>query len=774
MFIRSLTLYKNRRVSRCKDDKVVKFEFKANLITIIGTIGSGKSSMLNYTTPLITNHTDFRDGGYRILVIDNGNSTYVITNHSPTKNSHSIIKDGVELNESLKAKSYKDIILKEFKITNVLWDIILGNKTFTEASPTERKEWFNLISNTDYEYALNVYKKVSNSLRDYEGAKKLSVTKLNELIKIDQSKLNSLVESRTKYQRLIENKRKGIINLKTPNINNCTLDDSGLESLNDALRAITININTIVNNMNNYSNNSVDEKMELNRLEGEYISKIKECELMMNMEKSSNRYKELKESLDIIETKFRSNITPFNLKEVKSFMKTHGDTLDNVYEELTIKEVNYEDIELATTNKLEEINVLKLGLDKLVEFNMENVLYKRELELEHNQLTKLSLTESISCPSCSTRFKPNYTSLDENKLLTIKNKIKDLESTHTKNMETISNFKTNIKERNNELDLLNKLLGITYKMPIKIEGIFALNDIKLVLHDVKGYEDIKLEMNNINSTKTNFKDIENINSVYDDYRVRLDETRIKINNLIELDKKGIELKRLEENRVIISKNVTELRDYLMQNKKNILLNDDISKYNIELTLLNNEINILELSKSKIRDIEADISKYSSKVLSLKTVQNGLCIKRGIIAKSINNSIGLVINMMNKTIESIIDYDLKVIQPDISQSNNGLTYNFEVLVGDDITPVKDIRLLSSGQKELVNIAFLLVVHSLLELECVIYLDEFGTRLDPYHKVKAMNFVNELTSSDRQIMMITHYRQSMIANASTEQINLSEQG
>ena len=64
---------------------------------IIGTNGSGKSSLLYELSPMPSHHRMY-DHGYKQITIEHKGSTYVLTSDFTKGKSHSFIKDGIELN----------------------------------------------------------------------------------------------------------------------------------------------------------------------------------------------------------------------------------------------------------------------------------------------------------------------------------------------------------------------------------------------------------------------------------------------------------------------------------------------------------------------------------------------------------------------------------------------------------------------------------------------------------------------------------------------------
>ena len=103
----------------------------------------------------------------------------------------------------------------------------------------------------------------------------------------------------------------------------------------------------------------------------------------------------------------------------------------------------------------------------------------------------------------------------------------------------------------------------------------------------------------------------------------------------------------------------------------------------------------------------------------------------------------------------------------------LSYRFKLVVEDKIE-ISDINLASSGMKEMINLAFRLVIYKLLNLEGYpLYLDEFGNRLDKIHRSRINELVFKFLNSSMysQVFLVTHLDMNYSVFKDTEVLELS---
>jgi energy-coupling factor transporter ATP-binding protein EcfA2 len=170
---------------------------------LLGTNGSGKSSLLKEMTPLPGDQDHFIKGGFKIIKITDRNIKYILTSRFDQKTTHSFIKiiggEEVEMNPGGTVTVQRTLVQAEFKITAETHDLITGGELFHAMSPTRRREWLTKLCPQNYDYAFSLFNHIKESGRDIAAllrdAKKQIRSDAFSLITVDDEvKLRQQVE----------------------------------------------------------------------------------------------------------------------------------------------------------------------------------------------------------------------------------------------------------------------------------------------------------------------------------------------------------------------------------------------------------------------------------------------------------------------------------------------------------------------------------------------------------------------------------------------------
>lgn len=117
-------------------------------------------------------------------------------------------------------------------------------------------------------------------------------------------------------------------------------------------------------------------------------------------------------------------------------------------------------------------------------------------------------------------------------------------------------------------------------------------------------------------------------------------------------------------------------------------------------------------------------------------------------------IGSYIGEMNNIMRSIWEYQLEI---KLCNLDNGvLDYTFPLTVEGEQVP--DINFGSTGQIDIINLAFTMVMRQYLGItDFPLYLDETGASFDEVHRTLLMRYILMLIESKQcsQVFMINHY-------------------
>ncbi len=187
MRIIDIELYLAKRLL-VRNIKLFKASFSSLYQIILGTNGSGKSYLVSELSPLPAVSKMFEKGGYKKITIEDGGSTFVLTNKFDSGSGvHSFVKDGVDLNENGTATIQRELVAKYFKgLTPELFNVLTYRKfsRFTEMDSNKRRSYLMLMSGIDLDWAMNVYQALRTRARDASGHVKRLNQKLSAEVQV--------------------------------------------------------------------------------------------------------------------------------------------------------------------------------------------------------------------------------------------------------------------------------------------------------------------------------------------------------------------------------------------------------------------------------------------------------------------------------------------------------------------------------------------------------------------------------------------------------------
>lgn len=765
MKIVKLELYKYKRLSLNQIEKLTYIP-KHPIQFIIGKNASGKSSILRQLNPLPADiKKDFNEDGYKYIELEHNGNRYVLTSNV-IPNKYSFKVNDQELNPSGNKRTYLELVLQHFKITEEVMSVLYNDIRFTYMAPNDRKKWLSKLSTVDYTYSLLVYSKLRTRHRDLIGGIKLLQ---NNIIELESKLLKGDILAKYKQDKIYISKFiDHIISLHKHSVKDMELDSKELYNLSRSID----NLYTIIDN--SYS------KEDYIKTKLEYSNKIE-----YNKTRLEQLYKELdnlEKTLDIEEE-----------QELKRLDKLITELKDHLFIDLDI--TNLDKIRDSYSNMLPTLIQMLLNLelyDNVRSITQEDQAIffksKEELEIELRSInTRLTVlmeelndltnkSQDITCPLCNGTFnlmldKLNKLKQDRLKLLDIKDKLENKLETYTKKYDRIVSKNNQINEirsyllEHGDLKPIWKYVFTTYNINTdSISNIVGLLDkITIMFNNTqdlskhyKAYTDLKLkasitkeivDKNNKDRKNLLHKEIEDLSKENIRLSKEISNLTNNISNIVNLEDKYKILKsKLLSTKNYISNDIDKLR-----NKYLGMLVTDLKE---ELINIDNSILENDMLLSKIKTNRDKIEDYKTREKVLSIVLKKLSPNEGLIARSINSFITLIIQEMNMVISNIWSYDLEILPCDILEDE--LDYKFKVKVNrEDI--MDDISKTSSGMREIIDLAFRIVFSKYyFHLDIPLYLDEFGATFDKVHRNSAYNTIDKILSSEYdQIFIICHY-------------------
>lgn len=743
---------------------------KINLI--LGTNGSGKSSLLKELSPLVFDKKHFGESGYKEIHIEHNNKLYILSQEG---NRCSFKENDKELNVSGNRKVQTTLVKEKLNYDSEYHKLFLGLSNFTTMSPSERKEWLIRLSNVNYDYSLAYFKRLLSRDRDIRGTIKILNSKLME------DKVNLLTdEIKLKYKEdlkavtslidtMLENKEKIAFNNNDYN----KILESMILVNNNLISKISTDIvlKDIDTEITKTSNN-------IEHIEKENEIKIKQLhEAKQFKDNNSIAEKSLEESLLKIKDENEKLESKLKISSITLFNSPILSTIDLIKERMfnTLSDISTINVNLS----LEEAAELSKDILKLENFKSatEIKILNSENELKISREKK---DESVTCNKCDHVFNPYYTiekekelilSIEKNRSLLTEavNKLKtlsELNNNYLKKQDLITEFYSLFSNSNflsgYILEIISKFNIQTASMQILRELDYEFNILKdnynkmVILNEES--KKIKEELSKIkmftNLRKDNNLDYDKLNNEISENNLKLITLRKYLANLNSDKIIKQNLKTLSLKYISLLKSQEESLDNEIKKEKNKLLEDVITQCRTIKFDLEDKIKKSDLLEDRLKILENDIKVLENKSRLLKIAIDALSPNGGLIADSILSFIKTLVSDMNYIINSIWSYDLEIKSCDLE--NGDLDYKFPV-ISDSRGYTDDVGNTSSSMKEVIDLAFKIIAMKYSDMEDYpLFLDEFGRTMDMSHRVKAYTAIDNVASNIfSQVFIVSHF-------------------
>jgi hypothetical protein len=284
---------------------------------------------------------------------------------------------------------------------------------------------------------------------------------------------------------------------------------------------------------------------------------------------------------------------------------------------------------------------------------------------------------------------------------------------------------------------------------------------------------------NIDSIQNKIEDVKkevNKKADYDAIKLQtmksnMDALEVKYNELSIKYSLALQKKRDNEfilqQRAILEKVNGELiyfKELVDNFKRNVGANLFYRYVNSAIVYLKTEISVAQeaitnntLRQRTVKMIEDDIKLIEVKSELLERSCEALSPTTGLIAQGLTRFLNSFASDMNHFISLVWSYPLELVCEQFQNEEVDLDFKFKVAVNDN-DPVDDVSSTSSGQKEIIDLAFRKINTNYLGLvNHPLYLDEFGTKMDHAHRNKAVRVIEDMITESNQIQvfMVSHY-------------------
>lgn len=767
---------------------------------ILGSNGSGKSSLLKELSPLPAHHSEFEKGGSKEIFISHKGRNYRLhCDFSHDGNRFIFEVDGENLNPGYTVTVYRELVKEHFNYTPEIHAIITGQTTFHELSVNDRRNWFTQLNETDFTYALKYFQQLKQTVRDTQSALKHTQSRLTE----ETNKLldkEAELKLRIEVEELREDLHK-FLSIRPPRQRNPS-------ELEQAVKEVDASLQTVINELRSlaaqYETRTTSESRESletlkNKLLMDFKSKEGTAVAMMQqitkMQQKANEFsgvgncnlEDINKEIAALEAENLSiqkalgpdvaNLYPDPSKSLQS-LEWAKEYFSELSEKLrAFKRRNYTRFEQETlANQLQELQNEQLRFESFVKTAWQKV------EVFQNR----KLNKESECPKCHHKWIQDYDEVQHEQAILH----------HKTTVEAAEKHQAKVKSTTEQLNEISSFFQLSNDFCVFLSRYPELGGFFSKLQAVKAIEENPDQIPSL--VEETIQQLKLLVQLHRNIEVLKDRSKIKtileaasaedlskLNKVIEEENETLakiqrEMRHIQEEIKRISYEIeirTSLqeayRDFqvLLEERKRThqahirdlmiaAMDEVIHNMRLDLSHKERQLNQIEIQKALVESLkkDADILARNYRLLSLS--QEALSPATGLIAEGMMNFINDFVTKVNRFIEKIWLYPLEII-PVVPDEENGLDldYKFEVSVnGEKCSP--DIAKTSAGQKEIINLAFAAVCMKYLGLEDYpFFLDEFAVKMDAAHRKMAYEIIDYLIESSdfSQIFLISHYEQ-----------------
>lgn len=809
MRILELILHRSKRIG-FSGLETIKYTPTADIQIIIGTNGSGKSSLMDELHPLPPNSEDMLAGGYKQIRIEHNAIIYLLKSvYNGKHHKHSFIQLGdsgdIELNEGGTSSAQKLLIESVFGINAEIMKIIIGRTLFTRMAPMKRRDWILKLSDNDLDYAMKLYQTIKNAHRDALALEKHHTRRLAEETS-DITDKERIIELEKVVTTLSQSINEIMMNRESnvPNLTNTVFEMQTLLKEFEEISNTLLTVRLVKPHcLSRVDNNIHAVELELSSLT---------TRLSIYRDQLDNLYKDKEKVHDTIAAMESNGITEIaELGKVTTQISKELDKLKNkskYFEVLQNRNIStlfgvfsgVKDILFDILSRLRDNSDGYLNnkdtqhyRDLLPKLEQKIGSCKEQVSKYQHQLEHFKSSTDVNCPKCNFGFKPGMVGFSPDTIMAkIDELVKTIEVDENRRKEAME-YLDKVREYRGEIKTLKLIMESNPDLKelwdiLESEKLFKVppmshlptinnfeNDLKICIE----IQDLEHRLKLNSTILESVKDISNLNEIGNGNY--LNELDMKISNTINLIEKCSQdiakvkhfmkeinnaTKGLDRLNVIVN-NLTEKYELMLKSVKNKVLNDLLQNKQVQLATTNNTLNQLSRHEAVIEELTKEKLKASEQVDTLATIMKTLSPVDGLISNYIQNFINIFIEDVNDLIALVWTTNLEILPCGVDSTDVTCKFPLSVMNGYLVTP--DISVSSGGQADIINLMFRIAVVRYLGLEDIpLYLDELAPTLDEMHREKLTAFITSLMEDKvyNQMFMISHYSANHYAFPNSE--------
>lgn len=764
---------------------------------VIGTNGSGKSSLLEQINHWPADRKDFKVGGVKEVTSDHNGRVYRTVQHFAKKSSSfEFWMDDQNLNDGGTGSVQKELIKEHFKLDQDLVDMMMGKVKFTALNPTQRRDWLTKISGMDLSYALGLHKRIASAARDVQGAKKILDKRLTndsdglwdsdqwESMKATSGRLSDIVT------QLMDWRNPSIRSLRDVN-GDFEQHVAKMNRMAETVGDKIINHDNLVCAERNLRS-LTDFQEHLNVIGQDLAScEATRSHLMGELETLDKDLTDIRSKVSIDVDRWTKRKNELD-QRIASLSNRHFEydwaSIDygwgSILEELRVQLYQFfEDKE--TTDFIANVDVDTYNQERarITTYSDEANKAKNTIEKIKHRIRDIEEARDEECPKCKFVYKPG---VSENELAELRASLVKHEELYDQRCKAITYStevvnthdlkQTNLRQFRDIVSCYPAFRSLWNKL---VDGDYLYNNLRTLLIQVENFIEEFKAMCAIKEQKDALLEVEdvlrktntdgNLSERLEQLTKREEEMAGRLQSITarmeQLSKESTNTKTTIAKAQYIEKLEGELVDMMDTFDKlcaerlsaltEAKIMEDIQLHQTKLANVSRAIQDQETKRAIVDDMKAKVGSMEEDYAAWKMLEEAMSPKTGLIADQLLGFMHSFTESLNDIIERVWAHELKVIPCNGDATN--LDYKFAMQVDGSSHHVPDISVGSSGQVDMINFAFVLLTMTYLGLtDFPLYADELGASFDEEHRENLQRFLKTLleTNNCSQLWMISH--------------------
>lgn len=764
---------------------------------ILGTNGCGKSSLANELSPLPGDPNDFEEGGSKYILMEHAGKRYELFNDYSKPNKHSFRLEGSseELNPGGGIKMQRDLCKQYFGLTDRIHQMRLGlpGQTFSSMGPEARRYWFTEMSETNYDYALSLFKKLKERHRDVAGARKLAQKRLVvETSKIMSEAERIILEEDTESLYTI---LRMVTEVRQPVEGDAVAMEQAYQASIAQIEKIATQVIKLKGKISSFgmpSAEAIDVAIKESKLRYDVkqhlSSKLSDehqqiTKLLGDVAESGvQNAAEIEAALNDITKK--QTALRVNRNIVREAVENAQDLLnqfDNVRQPIEMILMDLpENTDRRFTPAIREEQHQRVLNTRDLSNGSEKAIIKMEANKSHLEAhQKADLTE---CPNCGHNWKIGFNELVYKdlceRLLAAKDVFNAAQELLPKEEAKLAEIDEYLTKYRNLFSYVNGWPQLKPLWDHLIQKKYFLEDPRKAMTDMGLfqidmtsevhcnrmdeerevlYRQLRLKQELGNQDATRLKErMEKISEELHENAVEMAAAQKETQRMEQLAADVRMLQRLHNELVMLTTSTRETNDKLIEHLRRSSILQVIRELQSQLARKEDILNSVKLQVGIIEDLKTNIQSLEVDESSLAALLKELSPTDGLIAEGLLGFIKVFVARMNAFIAQIWAYPLTVVpcEPD-ADGGVDLDYRFPIMVKEDKR--SDVSKGSMGIKEVIDMAFIVTSMRQMGLQdSPLFLDEFAKAMDTTHRFQAIQAVKNLVEEQHftQLFIISH--------------------